>query len=75
MEASFRKLLDNINPHRATGPDKISGKPVKEMATEVALVLIQWGKDMFKPLFKNGETKQKCPNTGLNLSLVFDVGS
>ena len=69
------KLLNNINPHKATGPDSIPGKLLKELAQEIspALTLIfnaslhqgikpsQWSKATVVPLFKKGN-KGKASN-------------
>ena len=63
------KLLRNINPNKATGPDTITGRLLKELATEItpALTLIfkaslhqgeipeQWKKACVTPLFKKGD--------------------
>jgi hypothetical protein len=63
------KLLCNINPNKATGPDTIPGRLLKELATEItpALTLIfkaslhqgkipeQWKKPCVTPLFKKGD--------------------
>jgi hypothetical protein len=32
-------LLDNINEHKATGPDTILGKLLKELASEISPIL------------------------------------
>ena len=63
------KLLRNINPNKATGPDTIPGRLTKELATEITptLTLIfkaslhqgeileQWKKACVTPLFKKGD--------------------
>jgi hypothetical protein len=63
------KLLRNINPNKATGPDTITGRLTKELATEITptLTLIfkaslhqgeileQWKKACVTPLFKKGD--------------------
>ena len=68
------KLLNNINPNKATGPDSIPGKLLKDLAQEIspALTLIfnaslhqgkipsQWSKATVVPLFKKGD-KGKAP--------------
>ena len=69
------KLLNNINPNKATGPDSIPGKLLKDLAQEIspALTLIfnaslhqgkipsQWSKATVVPLFKKGD-KGKASN-------------
>jgi hypothetical protein len=50
------KLLRNINPNKATGPDTITGRLLKELATEIttALTLI------FKASLHQGEIPSIC---------------
>jgi hypothetical protein len=62
------KLLRNIKPHKASGPDKIPGKLLQEVAEEVspAVVLLfqasidqgkvpaSWKKALITPIFKKG---------------------
>ncbi len=38
-QEGVRKLLDKINPNKASGPDNIPGRVLKELATEIAPVL------------------------------------
>ena len=35
----IQKLLSNLNPHKATGPDGISPRILKELAPELASIL------------------------------------
>ena len=35
----IRKLLDNINPHKASGPDNISGRILKDLQNFTAPIL------------------------------------
>jgi hypothetical protein len=70
-----QKLLNNINPHKATGQDNIPGKLLKELATETSLILAtifnasirqgripdQWKEALITPLFKKGD-KGKASN-------------
>jgi hypothetical protein len=35
----IKKLLNNINPHKATGPDNISGRVLKELQEKTAPIL------------------------------------
>ncbi|KAK3098073.1 hypothetical protein FSP39_015909 [Pinctada imbricata] len=64
-----RKLLKNINPHKATGPDNIPGQLLKEVAREVTPILTlifsaslhqgripdEWKEATVTPLFKKGD--------------------
>ena len=64
-----RKLLQNINPHKATGPDNIPGQLLKEVAQEVTPILSlifsaslhqgkipdEWKEATLPPLFKKGD--------------------
>ena len=64
-----RKLLQNINPHKATGPDNIPGQLLKEVAQEVTPILSlifsaslhqgkipdEWKEATATPIFKKGD--------------------
>ena len=68
-QAGVYKLLHNINQHRATGPDTISDKLLKKLASEISPILttiynasIKQGKipnqlkeALMTPLFKKGD--------------------
>ena len=68
-EEGIRKLLLKLNPHKACGPDQISPRVLKELASEVAPVLAiiyqssltsgvvpaDWRKANVAPVFKKGE--------------------
>ena len=74
-EKGVFKLLKNINPHKATGPDQIPGKLLKELAPQITPVLTtifnvsikqgripdQWKEALVTPLFKKGN-KNKASN-------------
>ena len=63
------KLLRNINVHKATGPDQIPWKLLKELATEISPILTtifsaslrqsripdQWKGALITPLLKKGD--------------------
>jgi hypothetical protein len=34
----IRKLLDNVNPHKASGPDNISGRILKDLQNDSTVV-------------------------------------
>ncbi|MEM7290621.1 MAG: reverse transcriptase family protein, partial [Pseudomonadota bacterium] len=69
MPLGVLKLLKEINPHKASGPDQIPGKLLKELAEEIAPILTtvfraslhqgqipdQWKEANITPLFKKGD--------------------
>jgi hypothetical protein len=71
----IKKLLSNINPHKATGPDNISGRVLKELQEKTAPILsliftkyfhtgqtpIDWKTANVAPAFKKGD-KHKAVN-------------
>ena len=71
----IKKLLNNINPHKATGPDNISGRILKELQEKTAPILsliftksfhtgktpIDWKTAYVAPAFKKGD-KHKAVN-------------
>ena len=78
------KLLRNINPTKATGPDTIPGRILKELATEItpALTLIfkaslhqgeipeQWKKACVTPLFKKGDIEKAANYRPVSLTSI-----
>ena len=64
-----KKLLQNLNPHKASGPDGISPRVLRELAEEVAPILTtiyqssistgeipsDWKDALVTPIFKKGE--------------------
>ena len=76
QEKGIHKLLKGLNPHKATGPDEISTKLLREMASPLspALTLIfqaslnqgrtpqDWKSENVAPIFKKGD-KSKPSNT------------
>ena len=48
----IKKLLSNINPHKATGPDNISGRVLKELQEKTAPIL----NFIFTKSFHTGQT-------------------
>ena len=71
----IRRLLSNLNPYKASGPDKIPTRFFKEFATEIApclTILFQaslnqgiipddWKKAFVVPIFKKGD--RSSPST------------
>ena len=71
----IKKLLNNINHHKATGPDNISGRILKELQEKTAPILslivtksfhtgktpIDWKTAYVAPAFKKGD-KHKAVN-------------
>ena len=67
-QAGVCKLLYNINQHKATGPDTIPGKLLKELVSEISPILTtifnasikqetipsQWKEALITPFFKKG---------------------
>ena len=78
------KLLDNINPHKATGPDQIPGKLLKLLATEIAPILTtiftaslsqgctpnQWKEALVTPLFKKGDRSKASNYRPVSLTCI-----
>ncbi len=74
-ENGVRKLLSNLKPHKAAGPDQIKPRILKECATEIAPILTslfnksissgtvpkEWSEANVTPVFKKGE-KYKASN-------------
>lgn len=48
-EEGVRKLLRNLNPHKASGPDGISHRVLKELADELAPALTLLYRSIFTP--------------------------
>ena len=69
----MKKLLNKINPHKATGPDNISGRLLKEMQAQIAPILCllftksyesgitptDWKHANVAPVYKKGQA-QTC---------------
>jgi hypothetical protein len=65
----IKKLVNNINPHKATGPDNISGRVLKELQEKTASIVnliftksfhteqthIDWKTANVAPAFKKGD--------------------
>ena len=78
------KLLQNINPHKATGPDQIPGKLLKELAVEIAPILTtifttslaqgkipdKWREALVAPLFKKGVRSKPANYRPVSLTCI-----
>ena len=81
-EPGVEKLLLNLNPHKAPGPDKIAPRLLKELAHELAPALTalfrsslktgyvphDWRTALITPIFKKGE--RYCPENYRPISLT-----
>ena len=68
VQDGVQKLLSQLQPHKAAGPDRISNRVLKELAYELAPILTKifnqslstgtipddWSKAMISPVFKKG---------------------
>ena len=62
-ESGVTKLLQNINPHKATGPDEICGRVLKKQSTtisgpltlETGKIPYDWKHANVCPVFKKGD--------------------
>ena len=78
------KLLQNINPNKATGPDGIPGRVLKECAQELAPVLThlfqaslhqgkiphEWKQAHVSPIFKKGDRHQPANYRPVSLTSI-----
>ena len=72
------KLLDNLNPHKATGPDCLSPMVLRELCSLIAPALQKifskslssnqvpkaWKKALVTPIFKKGDKDPVRPTKG-----------
>ena len=79
------KLLNNINPHKATGPDQVSGKILKEISTDItpAIQLIfqkslstgtiptDWKHANVCPVFKKGDKHNAINYRPVSLTCIL----
>ena len=80
----MRKLLKNLKPHKATGPDDISPRFLKEMAEPLTPVLTlifsaslhqgkapdDWKEANVSPIFKKGDKSQPANYRPVSLTSV-----
>ncbi|KAI8488562.1 hypothetical protein Bbelb_335910 [Branchiostoma belcheri] len=83
--AGVRKLLNAIKPHKASGPDKIPNRVLKELAGELSPVLAalfnqslqhgcvpeDWTKAMVTPVFKKGGVHDPSNYRPVSLTCVI----
>ena len=88
-EKGVLKLLNGLNPHRASGPDEISTRFLKTTATVIAPILTiifqssidqgkvpdDWKWQQMSPRYIRKETKRKRPTTGQYLWHQYAVRS
>ena len=83
-EAGVLKLLKNINPSKAGGPDNIAGRLLKELATEFAPFFTHlfnlslssgevpslWGEQWVNPIFKKGLKSEPANYRPVSLTCI-----
>ena len=83
--SDITKLLNNINPHKATGPDQVSGKILKEISTDItpAIQLIfqkslftgtiptDWKHANVCPVFKKGDKHNAINYIPVSLTCIL----
>ena len=67
-EAGITKLLSNINPHKACGPDNINGRVLKELKEQISPILTL----IFKKSLDTGETPKDWKHA--NVAPAFKKG-
>ena len=84
QEAGVRKLLSQLKPHKASGPDDIPNRVLKELSTELALCLTalfnqsleagtipdDWSKASISPVFKKGSVHDAANYRPVSLTCV-----
>ena len=85
-ESGVTKLLQNINPHKATGPDEICGRVMKELSTTISrpLTLIfqktletgkipyDWKHANVCPVFKKGDKHNAINYRPISLTCIME---
>jgi hypothetical protein len=67
-ETGINKLLANLNPHKACGPDNINGHVLKELKDQIAPILTE----IFKKSLETGETPKYWKHA--NVAPAFKKG-
>ena len=84
-ESGVTKLLQNINPHKATGPDEMCGRVLKELSTIISrpLTLIfqktletgkipyDWKHANVCPVFKQGDKHNAINYRPISLTCIL----
>ena len=79
------KLLRQINPHKATGPDQICGKVLKELSEEIATIITcifqktldsgkiptDWKHANVCPVFKKGDKRNAINYRPISLTCIL----
>ena len=83
-EKGVKKLLDNLNPNKAAGPDQLNPRFLKEISKELAPLLTtlfqksidkgevptQWRTANITPIFKKGEKHQAANYRPVSLTAI-----
>jgi hypothetical protein len=71
-ENGVAKLLHNLNPHKAAGPDNITPRVLKELSSEVSSILTLIFRKSYAPPV--GYHKRVPSESHVEMDLVFGVG-
>ena len=58
-EQRVKKLMENLSPYKARGPDGISSRVFRELAEELAPALTIIFQSYVTPIFKKGSTHSR----------------
>ena len=84
MNYGVQKLLEQLNPHKAAGPDGITGTILKELAKEIAPILTiilnisydtgtipeQWKTAIVQPVYKKGSKYDAANYRPISLTCI-----
>ena len=79
-ESGVTKLLQNINPHKATGPDEMCGRVLKELSTTISRPLTletgklpyDWKHANVCPVFKKGDKHNAINYRPISLTCIME---